>query len=341
MQIQHIWMLLLAISGFLVFSLLTLLSPAQASPEHWRQAGFSTDFSVHSVDLGTIFSGGPPKDGIPSIDDPRFQPANEIDWLQNNEPVIFLELDGTAKAYPLQILIWHEIVNDRIGDTPVSVTYCPLCNSSVVFDRRIDGTLLDFGTTGLLRNSDLVMYDRQTETWWQQFTGEGIVGTHTGRELKMIPSRVTAFEDFHEVHPEGAVLARPTFSARSYGTNPYAGYDSRSAPYPFFQGDLPETINPMARVVVVRDAGDVYAVALEHVRKNGPVAVSDDISVRWAGEQASILDQRETERGRPIGSVEAFKAVDGERTPLVHDVTFAFAAHAFHPDVAILGITSP
>ena len=341
MQIQHIWMLLLAISGFLVFSLLTLLSPAHANPDHWRQAGFSTDFSIHSVDLGTIFSGGPPKDGIPSIDEPRFQPADEIDWLQNNEPVIFLELDGTAKAYPLQILIWHEIVNDRIGDTPVSVTYCPLCNSSVVFDRRIDGTLLDFGTTGLLRNSDLVMYDRQTETWWQQFTGEGIVGTHTGRELKMIPSRVTAFEAFRKEHPAGAVLARPTFSPRSYGTNPYAGYDSRSAPYPFFQGDLPDGINPMARVVVVRDDESVFAVALDHVRTNGPVALSAGIDVRWAGEQASVLDQRETERGRAIGSVEVFKTVAGGQTPLVHDVTFAFVAHAFHPDVAILGITSP
>nr|WP_319386147.1 DUF3179 domain-containing protein [uncultured Roseibium sp.] len=341
MQIQHIWMFLLAISGILVFSLLSLLSPAHANPDHWRQAGFSTDFSIHSVDLGTIFSGGPPKDGIPSIDEPRFQPAKEIDWLQDNEPVIFLELDGTAKAYPLQILIWHEIVNDRIGDTPVSVTYCPLCNSSVVFDRRIDGTLLDFGTTGLLRNSDLVMYDRQTETWWQQFTGEGIVGTHTGRELKMIASRVTAFEAFRKEHPAGAVLARPTFSPRSYGTNPYAGYDSRSAPYPFFQGDLPDGINPMARVVVVRDDDDVFAVALDHVRTNGPVAISDSIDVRWAGEQASVLDQRETERGRAIGSVEAFKTVAGGQMPLVHDVTFAFVAHAFHPDVAILGITSP
>jgi len=341
MQIQHIWMLLLAISGFLVFSLLTLLTPAHASPEHWRQAGFSTDFSIHSVDLGTIFSGGPPKDGIPSIDDPRFETADDIEWLQDKEPVIFLELDGAAKAYPLQILIWHEIVNDRIGDTPVSVTYCPLCNSSVVFDRRIDGTLLDFGTTGLLRNSDLVMYDRQTETWWQQFTGEGIVGTHTGRELKMIPSRVTAFAEFRKEHPTGAVLARPTFSPRSYGTNPYAGYDSRSAPYPFFQGDLPDNINPMARVVVVRDDDEVFAVALEHVRTNGPVAVSGEIDLIWTGEQASVLDQRETARGRAIGSVEAVKTAAGKRTPLVHDVTFAFVAHAFHPDVAILGITSP
>ncbi|MEO0976190.1 MAG: DUF3179 domain-containing protein [Pseudomonadota bacterium] len=341
MQIQHIWMLLLAISGFLVFSLLALLSPAHANPEHWRQAGFSTDFSVHSVDLGTIFSGGPPKDGIPSIDDPRFEPASGIDWLQDNEPVIFLELDGTAKAYPLQILIWHEIVNDRIGNTPVAVTYCPLCNSSVVFERRIDGTLLDFGTTGLLRNSDLVMYDRQTETWWQQFTGEGIVGTHTGRDLNMIPSRVTAFEDFRKTYPEGAVLARPTFSPRSYGTNPYAGYDSRSAPYPFFQGDLPDDINPMARVVVVRDDDKIFAVALEYVRTNSPVALSADINLNWTGEQASILDQRETERGRAIGSVDAVKTVAGRRTPLVHDVTFAFVAHAFHPDVAILGITSP
>jgi len=327
---------------FLAFVLIfTSASIATADPDKWRRAGFSTDFSISTVDLGTIFSGGPPKDGIPSIDEPTFQSASSIDWLQDPEPVIVLKLDGEVKAYPLQILIWHEIVNDRIGSRPVSVTYCPLCNSSIVFDRRLDGDILDFGTTGLLRNSDLVMYDRQSETWWQQFTGEGIVGTHAGRELKMIPSRVAAFETFRKDHPDGQVLARPPSPRRDYGSNPYVGYDSRSAPYPLYQGDLPDNINPMARVVVVRDEDETYAATLDHVRTSGSVAFADAVHLRWTGEQASILDKRETERGRPIGSVAAVRMEANGETPLVHDVTFAFVVHAFHPEVPILGITQP
>lgn len=319
-----------------------ILAPsAKASPDQWRRAGFSTDFTKTSIDLNSIFSGGPPKDGIPSIDKPAFQPASSVDWLQDREPVILLELDDAVKAYPLQILIWHEIVNDRIGETPVSVTYCPLCNSSIVFDRRFDGDVLDFGTTGLLRNSDLVMYDRQTETWWQQFTGEGIVGTHAGRDLKMIPSRVVAFEAVRKTHPQAAVLARPSPPRRNYGSNPYVGYDSRSAPYPLYRGDLPDNINPMARVVVVRDGNQIFVATLDHVRTAGPISLSENVRLRWSGEQASILDQRETGSGRSIGSVEAVRTGNDREVPLVHDVTFAFVANAFHPDIAILGITSP
>ena len=216
-----------------------------------------------------------------------------------------------------------------------------MCNSSIVFDRRFDGDILDFGTTGLLRNSDLVMYDRQTETWWQQFTGEGIVGTHSGRDLKMIPSRVVAFEAFRNAHPQGAVLARPSPPQRNYGLNPYVGYDSRSAPYPLYQGDLPDNINPMARVVVVRDNDETFAATLDHVRTAGPLSLSENVSLRWTGEQASILDQRRTGGGRSIGTVEAVRTVGGSETHLVHDLTFAFVVHAFHPDLAILGISSP
>jgi len=327
----------------IVSALICMLMPMQvlAKPEHWRQAGFATDFTKTTVDFGTIFSGGPPKDGIPSIDDPRFEQAGMIDWLDGREPVIRLEVDGIVRAYPLQILIWHEIVNDTIGNVPVSVTYCPLCNSSIAFDRRLDGTVLDFGTTGLLRNSDLVMYDRQSETWWQQFTGEGIVGAHAGRALTMLPSRVIAFEDFRKSHPDADVLARPVPARRDYGRNPYVGYDSRSAPYPLFQGDLPDNINPMARVVIVRDGDAVHAATLDHIRRSETVPLPDGAILRWTGEQASILDVAATGKGRPIGSVEAVKSTSQGETPLVHDVTFAFVVHAFHPDVPILGITRP
>lgn len=311
---------------------------AFANPEQWRRAGFSTDFSKTAIDLDEIFSGGPPKDGIPSIDAPIFQQADTIDWISDNEPVIRLEIAGTVRAYPLKILIWHEIVNDVIADTPVSVTYCPLCNSSIAFDRRMKGQVLDFGTTGLLRNSDLVMYDRQTETWWQQFTGEAIVGSLTGRELKMIPTRVVGFGDFKNTTPKAEVLAIPRPVRRDYGRNPYVGYDSRSAPYPLFQGDLPDDVNPMARVVVVRDGDEVQAILLAHLRELGQTMLDNNLNVRWTAGQASILDSVDTTAGRDVGSVEVTRVSGGTTEQIVHDVTFAFVLNAFHPEVELVGV---
>ena len=157
-----------------VAAVLALPAAAAANPMFWAGEWPNTDFSRHSVDLAEIMSGGPPKDGIPSIDDPRFVPVSEVTDLTDTEPVIGVTVNGEARAYPLGIITRHEIVNDTIGGVPVTVTYCPLCNSSIVFDRRVDGQVLDFGTTGKLRNSDLVMYDRQTESWWQQFSGKEI-----------------------------------------------------------------------------------------------------------------------------------------------------------------------
>ena len=134
---------------------------AQAFESAWPD----TDFERRSIDLKEIMSGGPPKDGIPAVDQPRFDSVTEAkDWIAPLEPVIAVHIEGVSRAYPLQILTWHEIVNDHIQNTPLTVTFCPLCNASIVFDRRIGGEVLDFGTTGLLRKSDLVMYDRQTES---------------------------------------------------------------------------------------------------------------------------------------------------------------------------------
>jgi hypothetical protein len=158
----------------------------RAEPWGWRSEWRRTDFSRHSVSLAEIKSGGPPKDGIPAIDLPRFErlergkPSGWSVGLGGTEPVIALSVGDDARAYPLRILIWHEIANDTVGGAPVTVTYCPLCNAALVFERVVDGRVIDFGTTGKLRNSDLVMYDRQTESWWQQFTGEAIVGAYTG-----------------------------------------------------------------------------------------------------------------------------------------------------------------
>ena len=172
---------------------------------------WKTDFSKHSIPYNEIFSGGVPRDGIPPLDFPSFTTvAQADDWLEAREPVIAFELNGETKAYPLQVLTWHEIVNDTVGGVPVVATFCPLCNSAIVFDRRLDGEVYDFGVSGNLRNSDLIMWDRQTESWWQQLTGEGIVGELTGKQLALLPATIIAWEDFKATYPDSAVLSRET-----------------------------------------------------------------------------------------------------------------------------------
>jgi hypothetical protein len=139
--------------------------------------------------------------------------------------------------------MWHEIVNDVVGGVPVSVTFCPLCNTAVVFDRRVDERVLDFGTTGKLRYSDLVMYDRQTESWWQQFLGEAIIGELTGAVLTVVPARIESFARFRARAPEGRVLVPNSPALRRYGANPYAGYDTSARPR-FYFGEPPAGIAP-------------------------------------------------------------------------------------------------
>jgi hypothetical protein len=202
-----------------------------ANPSNWKHAWPDTDFSKSSVDFKEILSGGPPKDGIPSIDDPKFVPLSEITDIAATEPVISLEINGEAKGYPLRVLTWHEIVNDELGGVPITVTFCPLCNAAITFDRRVNGKVLDFGTTGKLRNSDLIMYDRQTESWWQQFIGEAVIGEMMGAVLKILPARLESFERFAARYPNAKVLVPCNPHQRPYGANPYVGYDTSPIPF--------------------------------------------------------------------------------------------------------------
>jgi len=297
--------------------------PAVADPvQRWSWEWPKTDFTKTTVDFSEIISGGPPKDGIPSIDKPLFRPVaaiTEID-LAPTEPVIGLIMGGEARAYPLRVLVWHEIVNDKIADIPVTVTYCPLCNSAIVFDRRLDGRVLDFGTTGKLRNSDMVMYDRQTESWWQQFLGEGIVGEMTGKRLKPLPARLESFEKFRTRAPNGRVLVPNDPGMRAYGDNPYVAYDSASAPF-LFNGELPDYIEPMVRVVVV----DGKAWSMPMLRTKGTHR-DGELLFTWTAGQNSALDADTLRDGRDVGNV----AVQRAGEDVVYDVTFAFVYHAFH-----------
>ena len=231
----------------------TILTEDDRSPRlRSATSGWATNWNKHTIDYDDLLSGGPPRDGISSIDNPQFiSPDEAQEWLADNEPVIALEIDGEARAYPLQIVTWHEIINDVVADVPVAVTFCPLCNSAITFDRRLDGEVYEFGTSGLLRNSDLVMYDRTTEGLWQQFTGEAIAGDLAGAQLTFLASSIVSFADFREGHPDGVVLSRDTGFSRRYGENPYVGYDNiGSSPF-LFRGQIDGRLAAVERVVTV------------------------------------------------------------------------------------------
>ncbi len=311
---------------------LVMAAPAQSQvPNSWKLQWPNTDFEKASVAFDEILF-VIPRDRIPSIDAPDFGTiADGESFLADVEPVITLEIEGVARAYPLQIMIWHEIVNDEIAGMPVSVTFCPLCNSAVAFDRRAGGQVLEFGTSGGLRFSDLVMYDRQTETWWQQFVGEGIVGELTGTFLKMLPIRVESFASFKERFPAGQVLLTPQDVVREYGRNPYDGYDTSAQPF-LFRGELPEGIAPLAYVVAV--AGEDDAWSLDLLRREGRIE-KDDLIITWEPGMTSALDARAIPQGQDLGNVVVQRRTGDGLVDVVHDLTFAFNFNAFNPGATI------
>jgi hypothetical protein len=274
-------------------------------------AGWRTDFTRSNVDLGEIIGGGPGKDGIPAVDEPRLESIEAAaTWLSDQAPVIALEVDGEARAYPLAILIWHEIVNDTIAGAPVVVTFCPLCNTALVFERTVDGVTYDFGTTGNLRFSDLVMYDRQTETWWQQATGRAIVGELTDTQLVFLASQIVSLGDFADAYPGGTVLSRDTGNPRDYGRNPYPGYD-RADQEPFlFEGVVDGRIAPKERVVTVELADEAVAYPYSELRKVGLVndrVAGQAIVVIWEPGTASALDAPVIDEGQDAGATGLFR----------------------------------
>ncbi len=183
-----------------------------------------TDGVKHLIPLDKVRGGGPPKDGIPSIDNPVFVGVDESRFMSDSDIVVGVEISGETKAYPLFILVWHEIVNDTIGDVPVSVTYCPLCYTSQVFERVIDGQEVEFGTSGKLYNSNLLMYDRLTESYWSQALGLAVTGELSGYSLDLIPFDIITWGDWKSIHPDTLVLTTDTGYLRSYATDPYGSY---------------------------------------------------------------------------------------------------------------------
>lgn len=287
-------------------------------------SGWKTNTEKRSIELSELMSGGPAKDGIPAIDDPRFATvADAQKWLKPNEPVISLKIENEARAYPLQILIWHEIVNDRVGKNPVLVTFCPLCYTAIVFDRRLDGKEYSFGVSGMLRHSDMVMYDRETESWWQQITGEAIVGDLTGKTLKQFPTQIISFGQFADAHPTGKVLSRETGHVRDYGRNPYVGYDDIDDVPFLFKGATDKRLRPMEKVVVV-DLGSKAKAYPHSITKERRVVYdrigSTEIVIFHADGASSALDQARISESKNIGSTGVFESTfDGQKLTFAYD----------------------
>ena len=214
-------------------------------------------FPESLVDRTRIVWGGVAPDAIASIDEPTFEQADTVDWIEDQEAVLVLQLDGKIRVYPVQVMIWHEIVNDRVDGRPVTVTYCPLCNSAVAFDRRIGDRVLDFGTSGSLYRSALVMYDRQTESVWTQFDGLSVIGTLVGEQLDQLTVSTVSWGDVRESHPDAAVLSRDTGYGRPYGTSRYSAVDSLDKPLTgWFTEDVDPRFSAFDRVVGIDVGGD-------------------------------------------------------------------------------------
>ena len=303
--------MILHIFPVLISLLLVDMAAAQQTlSEAELERGWGTNTKKRSIDLSELLSGGVPRDGIPSLDRPVFITIEQAHvWLKPQEPVIFLMVEGETRAYPLQILTWHEIVNDEFNGIPITVTICPLCYSAIAFKRTVNKKTYTFGVSGLLRHSDLVMYDRQSLSLWQQLTGEAIVGDLTGAKLEKLPAQIISFQQFSEAHPQGRVLSRDTGFDRSYGQNPYVGYDNvRQRPF-LYNGPNDGRLRPLEKVIAISlgnvDMAYPYRLTRErrviHDEVGGQsiVILHDDGAV-------SALDQEEISRSTEIGSAGVF-----------------------------------
>ena len=283
---------------------------------------FDESFPPPLIDPEDLMSGGPPPDGIPPIDDPTFETAEDVDWLDASEPVLSLTVGSETRAYPLRVMTWHEIVNDTVGGVPVTVTYCPLCNSGVAFERELSGRLLTFGTSGLLYADNLVMYDRLTESLWPQLTGQASIGALTGTQLVSIPMGTVAWGDFRTDNPQARVLSQDTGFDRSYGTNPYVGYDDPDGDVYFaLPGDPDDRLPVKARVIGLSAGERHVAVVRQQLLDQPPleVRVGDRAVVLWLEPgQSSALDERQISEGSDIGTVGVFSPrLDGRRLHFV------------------------
>ncbi len=277
--------------------------------------------------IGDITSGGPPPDGIPPLDAPDFVTVAQADEFMESdeEAIIVVEENGFTHGYPIRIMTWHELVNDDFGGSPITVSYCPLCNSALAYRRTLGGRVLDFGTSGELYQSAMVMYDRQTKTLWSHFLGRGLVGHYAGAHLELVPAQTLGWGSFKELHPDAQVLSETTGFERDYGRNPYSGYDSvDGAPIKFFLASEPDPrLPPMQRIVGVLDGAQSTAVTLDlvaaesvvHLPEGGAGYGGASVVFHDAG-LSSALDGDQVADGAEVGQTGVFLARSEDDEPL-------------------------
>ncbi len=296
---------------------LALLTGPQSAAAAPVKNGF--DLAGALVPAEAILPGGPPRDGIPAIDRPRFLPAAAAD-LKPEDRVLGVALNGQAKAYPIAILNWHEIVNDRFGEVPVAVTFCPLCGTGMAFLARIGGQPAAFGVSGLLYNSDVLLYDRQSGSLWSQIDRRAISGRHRGARLEALPLEHTTWLDWRRRHPQTLVLSRDTGHARDYASNPYTAYE-RSGDIHFPVRFRAQGYHPKERVLGVEIDGRFKAYPFSELARTGGV-----VRDRLAGRRITV---------RFDGASQNATVRDEQDEPLPGVVAFWFAWYAFHPDTEV------
>ncbi len=296
--------------------LVPLAEDEQEAVRNWVDDGWQTDFSIKSVHLSEVTQAAAKRDIIPPIDAPKFRPAAQVGGdLPGNEPVAVLQIEDQVRAYPLRILTFHEIVNDELAGVPVAATFCPLCNTAIGFRRQIQGQTLRMGVSANLRASNLLMWDDISESWWQQSTGDAIVGAYTGWQMAFLPMAISSFDTYRESYRDGPVLTEETGHNRRYGSNPYVGYDSGNRkPFLFF-GELDERLPATERVIVVEIGGDqvaypfstLFELRVVHDRVGG-----EDIVVFFTPGTASALGAGTIAEARDVGAAGVFKTgLDG------------------------------
>jgi hypothetical protein len=301
-----------------VTTIALLAAPAAAQTEGSGKNGFDLSNSLLPTD--EILHGGPPRDGIPALTLPRFDQAGDVAWLRDDDRLLALKIDGAARAYPIRILNWHEVVNDEVGTTPVVVTYCPLCGTGMAFDAHVEGHRLEFGVSGLLYNSDVLMYDRETESLWSQLHRQAVTGPHRGKRLEMVPLTHTTWVRWRRDHPDGLVLSRDAGHARDYDSDPYLRYaSSPGTMFPINHSDdrLPEK----ETVLGITRGGEAIAIPLERLSaRPRPVRLtvgSDELFVYHFPDSATTFAS----------------TLDGDAVPAT--LAFWFAWSAFHTDTEI------
>jgi hypothetical protein len=314
------------------------------------------------VPLDQIVSGGPPPDGIPSIDNPKFISVQEASkFLEDSELVLGLNINGDIRAYPLQILVWHEIVNDEIGSIPVAVTYCPLCFTNQVFNRTIDDgqEVVEFGTSGKLYNSNLVMYDRTSKSLWSQAMAEGIVGKYAGTKLERVPFDVAYWKEWKQLYPDSKILSRDTGSNRPYGVDPYGDYYTNSdVLFPISNRD--DRLGLKEIVVGFDNKGQYKAYKLQEIEDNkvindqvngksitlfssypfmirayDPIAQGQTLEFTYNPKSKNFLDEQTGSEWNFEGKAISGQMKGKQLTRLPFDEGFWFEWVAFHPKTEI------